>query len=95
MGGWLAGRGWFKKRHGSFVFFEKRERSEGQGTDISSKRETARTQHPDLIYKLLLMANKCCGCVFANKRKGTVRSQHLPQTKSRLSCFYSLKHTLT
>lgn len=43
MGGWVAGRGWFKKRKdmGALCFFEKRERSEGQGTDISSKRDGA------------------------------------------------------
>lgn len=36
--GWVAGRGWFKKRKDMGALCSlKRERSEGQGTDISSK----------------------------------------------------------
>lgn len=73
LGGCLGG-GWFKKRKdmGALCFF-KRERDRRDKEWIFLPRETAHAQHPDLIYKLLLMANKCCGCVFANKKKRTVR----------------------
>lgn len=97
MGGWVAGRGWFRKRKdmGALCFFLK-ERDRRDKERIFLPRETARTQHPDLIYKLLLMANKCCGCVFAKmKRELYGSSQHLPQNQKQVIMLLQPKHTHT
>lgn len=85
--GWEAGRRWFTK-DGNSVSQKKRN---GYFFQHLQKRQLA-----DLIYKLLLMANKWCGCLFAykdNENRMDLANIATPQTKSELSCFYSLNGT--